>query len=521
MNIVEILQGQALERPDTPAIIDVRDGCDRITTFADLERASAQGASLLLECGMSSGDTALVFQPVSAELYIALMALFRLGMTAMFLDPSAGREFIERCCSIRSPTALIATPRAHFLRLYSPALRRIPRHFSFGSFLPGTVSWGRSERLKAHRKITPCEADTPALITFTSGSTGQPKAAVRGHGFLLEQHRVLERAIHLTPGDIDLITLPIFVLANMASGVTSLIPDADLRHPGKIKAGPVLHQIKRNSPTSVVASPAFLECMCDFCESSGHTVTGFKYVFTGGAPVFPDHLDRFAAIFSTAEVVAVYGSTEAEPIAHIAKKELTAADMTAMSNGAGLLVGMPVDEIRVRVISSQWDTPLGILDEEEFSAMCLPTGGSGEIVVSGKHVLKGYLNGIGDNENKFRVNSEIWHRTGDSGYFDESGRLWLLGRTSAVIHDDRGELYPFAVECATRQFPSILRAAVVSRQEKRVLFVQEKKGLRVSTDAVRLALSWAQLDKVRVLDEIPLDQRHNAKVDYGSLAKIV
>lgn len=520
MNIAKVLQRQAQKRPAAPAIIDMHRGRERVTTFAGLESASARGAALLLETGLVSGDTVLVFQPMSAELYIALMALFRVGMTAMFLDPSAGREHIERCCAIRPPTALIASPAAHLLRLVSPALRRIPRHICFTRFIPGSIPWNRSERLEPHLPITPCEADRPALITFTSGSTGLPKAAVRSHGFLLEQHRVLERAIHLAPGAIDLTTLPVFVLANLASGVTSLIPDADLRRPGIIKAAPVLRQIERHRPVSVVASPAFLERICDTSELSGRTVSGFQYIFTGGAPVFSDHLDRFAATFPGAEVVAVYGSTEAEPIAHITRKELTAADMTAMSTGAGLPAGIPVDEISVQVISPRWGTPLGRLDDSGFSAMCLPRGKAGEIVVSGGHVLKGYLNGVGDEETKFRVNDEIWHRTGDSGYFEHTGRLWLLGRSAAVINDDRGELYPFAVECAARQFPGIVRTALVNRQEKRILFIQPVKGSHIDTIAVRNALVWAQLDDVRELDEIPLDRRHNAKVDYVRLAKI-
>jgi acyl-CoA synthetase (AMP-forming)/AMP-acid ligase II len=192
-----------------------------------------------------------------------------------------------------------------------------------------------------------------------------------------------------------------------------------------------------------------------------------------------------------------------------------------MAAGAGLLVGMPVAEISVRVISPQWGTPLGTLDESGFSAKCLAAGKTGEIVVHGGHVLKGYLNGVGDEETKFRVNGKVWHRTGDSGYFDDTGRLWLLGRTSAVINDERGEQYPFAVECAVRQLPAVARAALLGRQNKRILFVQPRKGSRIDTDAVRHVLVWARLDEVRVLEEIPLDRRHNAKVDYGRLAKII
>lgn len=520
MNIVEILQRQAKERPDAPAIIDMYAGRERVTTFAGLDHASAKGAALLRETGLVEGDTVLVFQPMSAELYIALMALFRAGMTAMFLDPSAGREHIARCCAIRLPQALVASSKAHLLRLISPALRHIPRHICFSRFMPGCIPWQRAETIKPCQTITPCAADAPALITFTSGSTGQPKAAVRSHGFLLEQHRVLERAISLTPGAVDLTTLPIFVLANLASGVTSLIPDVDLRYPGKIKALPVLHQIYRHHPVSVVASPAFLECLCGACEASGRTVPGFRHLFTGGAPVFPDHLERFAVIFPDADVVAVYGSTEAEPIAHISRQAMSSDDLDAMTSGGGLLAGEPVEEIAVRIIVSRWGSPLEPLDDAGFSAICLPAGKIGEIVVSGGHVLQGYLNGTGDEETKFRVNGTVWHRTGDSGYFDHAGRLWLLGRSGAVITDERGEVYPFAVECAARQCPGVARAALVSRQGQRILFVQPKKGAYIDTNAVRTALAWAQLDTVRKLDVIPLDKRHNAKIDYGRLAKV-
>ncbi|ALC18012.1 acyl-CoA synthetase, AMP-forming [Desulfuromonas soudanensis] len=517
MNIAEILQKQARERGEAPAIIDVRCGSDRTTTFAGLEGAAARGASLLMARGLTPGETVLVFLPMSAELYIALMALFRLGMTAMFIDPSAGREHIERCCAIRAPAALIASPRAHLLRLVIPALRCIPHHFSMGGFIPATTPWNHSNRMSPRTAITICAPETPALITFTSGSTGQPKAAVRSHGFLLEQHRVLERAIHLTPGATDLTTLPIFVLANLASGVTSLIPDADLRRPGEIRPARVLRQIDRFCPTSLAASPAFVDRLCAGVLAARPTIPGFRHVFTGGAPVFPDHLERFAATFPGAEIVAVYGSTEAEPIAHIARNELSNEEMSAMASGAGLLTGKPVVEIRAVVIAATWGVPLEAMGRDEFVARSLPSGASGEIVVSGGHVLQGYLNGVGDGETKFSVEGRVWHRTGDWGYFDARGRLWLLGRASAVIRDERGELHPFAVECAARNIQGVERAALVARNRRRILFVQRRRRASVDMEALHTALKWADLDEVRMLRAIPLDKRHNAKVDYTRL----
>jgi acyl-CoA synthetase (AMP-forming)/AMP-acid ligase II len=63
---------------------------------------------------------------------------------------------------------------------------------------------------------------------------------------------------------------------------------------------------------------------------------------------------------------------------------------------------------------------------------------AGEVVLTGDHVLKGYLHGKCDRETKFEVDGERWHRTGDAGYFDKEGRLWLVGRCNVRIEDDKG-----------------------------------------------------------------------------------
>ena len=103
--------------------------------------------------------------------------------------------------------------------------------------------------------------DEPALVTFTSGSTGVPKAAVRTHGFLMAQHRALEKALEFAEGETDLITLPVFVLANLASGLTSVLADTDLRAPGKADAAAIREQCRRHGVTRCAASPAFFEAL--------------------------------------------------------------------------------------------------------------------------------------------------------------------------------------------------------------------------------------------------------------------
>src|SRR5262249_59538492 len=132
MNLAHTLLDQVRQRPDAPAIIDTYRGRSRFTSFAQLDHSASRVARLLTDQGLQAGDAVLVFHPMSAELYVALLAIFRLRLVAMFLDPSAGREHIQRCCELYPPRALIASTKAHLLRLFSPALRRIPVKFVIG-----------------------------------------------------------------------------------------------------------------------------------------------------------------------------------------------------------------------------------------------------------------------------------------------------------------------------------------------------------------------------------------------------
>lgn len=518
MNIFEAFQKHVLDRPDAPAIIDTHRGQSRSMTFAELDRFSARVAGQLAQRGLKPGDALLVFHPMSAELYIALLAIFRLRLVAMFLDPSAGRSHIERCCELQPPRGLIAGAKVHLLRIVSPALRRIPAKFTIGRPVPFATRLSSVSSVDPVESIAECSPGTPALLTFTSGSTGQQKAAVRTHDLLLAQHAALARSLHLTPGDVDLTTMPIVLLANLGAGVTSVVPNADLRRPGAIEPGPIIKQIREHGIVSSTASPALFERLALHCAERGETLPELTKLFTGGAPVLPRLLDQVQAMAPKADVVAVYGSTEAEPIAHVSRGEVSDIDRQAMLAGRGLLAGLPVPEVRLRILRDRWGTPIEPMTSTQFDSQCQSADAAGEIVVSGDHVLQGYLHGIGDGETKFRVNGTVWHRTGDAGYCDDRGRLWLLGRCSATIRDRRGTLYPFAAETAAYLYPAVKRAAVVAHRDRRILAI-EYYDSRLIADLTQLrqALKWTELDEVRLCQSIPVDARHNAKIDYPKL----
>lgn len=521
MNLIEILQPHIDARPSLPAIIEGR----RSINFAELDQAAARAAGLLWQSGLRPGDAVLLFQPMSIELYVALAAIFRLGLIAVFVDPSAGKERLERCCGLYPPRALISTTKGHLLRLTSPALRSIPIKFVTGPWAPRAIPWRRADGAAPHGIIA-CEPNTPALMTFTSGSTGLPRSAVRTHGFLLAQHDALKSTLQCNPGDVDLTTMPIVLLTNLASGLTSVIATGDLRRPGAIDPAPVLQQIHEHKVASTVASPSFMEVIANHASEKSMAMPSLRKIFVGGGPVLPRLLEKLSRVAPNAKLVAVYGSTEAEPIARVRYDEIDLADRDAMLAGRGLLAGTPVEHITVRILRDRWSAESsGVIvpmTKAEFSAACLASNEAGEIVVRGPHVLTGYLHGQGDDETKFRVDGAVWHRTGDAGYFDSSGRLWLLGRCAARIEDRHGVLYPLAAETTLVHDARIRRAVLVAKNGRRIL-VLEFADRRNPPDAAFLeeVRQRFHIDETRTVACIPVDSRHNAKIDYPRLLKML
>jgi acyl-CoA synthetase (AMP-forming)/AMP-acid ligase II len=515
VNVVTLFQHQAAARPDAAAFIEGRGARRRVISFAALDAAGAAGAARLRAVGLRPGDTVLVLVPLSARLYEVLAAVFRAGLVAVVLDPGAGRDHIAAAIALSPPHAFIGSPKAHLLRLLHPPIRRIPVAFVTDGWVPVARRWA-GPPARSSAAVEPRAYADPALLTFTSGSTGAPRGAIRSHGVLAAQHRALSAALGLEAGQIDLATLPVVVLANLASGVTTVLPDADLRRPGAVDAPRLLAQIRAERPTRSTASPAFFERLLD--AAAPGDLDPFRRLDSGGAPVFPDLLRRLASAAPNAHVSGVYGSTEAEPIADLPASALRDEDLAAVQAGAGLPVGMPVPEVALRIVPDRWGTPLGPFDGPAWEAFALPRGAVGEIVVAGEHVIPGYVHGRGDEETKVAVDGRRWHRTGDAGRLDDDGRLWLLGRCAHAVEAPAGRVYPLQVEAAVRAGWG-LRAAFLLHGGARTLVVEGEGGAAVAD--LREVLAWAGIERVEAVEALPTDRRHNAKIDVAALRRLL
>jgi acyl-CoA synthetase (AMP-forming)/AMP-acid ligase II len=443
-------------------------------------------------------------------------------MVIMHIDPAHGLSKVAQILKAWPPDAIVASKPILMFGLLFPELRRIQKRFVVGGRLRGATTLCNDREAHASVPVTVRSAADSAILSFTSGSTGSPKALIRTHGFLRKQMKILNRLAKASADDIDFVAMPMFVLFNLANRITSILPACNMKHPGKADPRIVLNQLWSENATRMVASPALLERLADHCVVQKQTIPELRCISTGGGPVGTTLAQRLRAIAPNAIIKTVYGSTEAEPIASIEDQQVSVADRARTREGAGLLVGNPVRGCAVRIIQSQPGCAFGPLTDEAFANLCLASGATGEIVVSGEHVISGYADPARDRDTKIQVQDTVWHRTGDAGYFDDAGRLWLLGRCAAALSDYRGTVYPFQVEYAVSAVCGVRRAALIERHGNRVL-VLETSGREFRSNCADAAKCVArfEIDRIVTVHRIPVDRRHDAKVDYPALALLL
>jgi olefin beta-lactone synthetase len=498
INCYEAFCARLKASPKQIAIVDKKSG--ERCTYRELSIKVDTLSVVLSSFGVKPQMKIVLFVPMSLELYVILIALFKMGVSVVLIDPSQGAKFVNRALARIAPEGFIGVPKAHLFYLLCPHLRAVPLKFSTKS-LPFVKHIFASLQEQSLDMDNRCDASCDALITFTSGSTGEPKAIVRSHQFLLDQYRVLKPHIGLESNQVDLSGLPIFVLANLFAGVTSVIANTSLAHPRKIDSAALVRAIEEEQIERIGASPMLYERLLLADAKSLQTL---KNLYMGGAPVMPRLLGRLKEAMPLCQFHILYGSSEAEPISSYESSELSQSIQTKMQKGAGLFVGSVVPEIALAI----WN------QEDEV----LQQGRIGEIVVSGHHVVHSYLKPQENSGIKVQRAGKVWHKTGDSGYLDESGKLWLVGRTSAIIRDEKGVLYPFSVEVAANALVES-KVAIVGKKSKRKLFIEGIKDPQMEAYLAK-ELSWAKIDHFESIPVMPLDKRHNAKIDYSLLSRL-
>ncbi|MDR1759793.1 MAG: AMP-binding protein [Fibrobacter sp.] len=504
------------------------DHMDAVTLWT-LIRKTAQGFE---NSGIRKGDRILVFLPMTPPLYIAMFALEHLGAVPVFLDGWARRDELGVSAEIALPKGVISFPQAFALMEQTEVLRELPVRIVYGGDVPGAVRLESLMQTPEERETEPVAQEDSALITFTTGSSGRPKGADRTHRFLAAQHYALSHHLVYTPDDADLPVFPIFSLNNIASGVRTVLPAINLAQPAATDAATLLEQFRTESVTCATLSPWLFREMGAYCERRGITLDNIRRLVTGGAPVSRDELRTMQKVAPNAEILVLYGSTEVEPIAHISARELLSFPSRAESDpewvDAGVNVGRLDPGLQAKFLKIG-EIPASLSKDEEWEPLEVQTGEVGELVVSGEHVCRSYFR---DPEAVRRAKiidgqGNVWHRTGDLGYLDKAGNLWLVGRVHNVIRHISGYRYPVRAEMVLRKLPFVEKAAFLGMPQDRDYeacwcVLQTKSGApdeETCRSEVRRILSKNGIlyDHIVFVPEIPMDARHHSKVQYHEL----
>ncbi|MGB8932364.1 MAG: AMP-binding protein [Anaeromyxobacteraceae bacterium] len=454
----ELVLQAASVAPDRPFLV----APDAGVTLTRRELASAVESlrAQLRAAGLAPGDRAALLLSNGPNLVVALLAVMSSGASAVPLHPRLAPDELDALVADAAPSLLISderhrdvVPAATRERL---ALLREPRLEPGNPLLAAPVT-GHD----ASQTWRPAASGPPALILFTSGTTGRPKGVPLGQGHLLENARQVSLAHALAPGDVALCVLPIFHVNGLV--VTMLAP---------LLSG------------GTVVMPCRFEPDRFWALVAAHSVTWFSGVPTvlsallarpGPSPAVLRAL-RFARSASAPLPVAVKREFEA-------RFGVPVVESLGMSEAAGQVTSNPLPPAprKEGSVGVAFGNELRVVDD---GARPVATGTVGEVAIRGANVFAGYLGDVAP-----RSHRDGWFLTGDLGYLDDDGYLFLTGRRKELINRAGEKIAPREVEEVLHRRAEVQTACVVGVPdplygEEVVAFVQLRPGHAFDPDAL-------------------------------------
>lgn len=504
-------------------------------TYGELSRRAESLAVGLRGLGIGKGTLCSFMVPPCFDSLVLGVALWRIGAITVGIEPhSHGLRRVARCLEQVGPEVFFGTPRAHAGRVaFGWGRKTIRTKVVVGPVAPpGMVTLDSliGEPVDEPEPGDICPEDI-TIIAFTTGSTGDPKPTVlrqRNFGNVVS---MVKQQWGFQEGDevVDMPTFPMFWIIGLSVGGTVVVPPMDftMHGPGDADPARIIRTIKDCRVSSMFASPALLENLSSYAISKGETIPNLRRIVAGGAEIQGPLFEAVRSVLEPdAEMYSDYGATEALPVAEIAGATVVEETWTRTVEGAGVCAGNTLRGVELRIIEVDDGPITSIADARE-----LPQGEIGEIIVRSPHISENYYQSpSADADNKIPGQPWPWHRIGDLGYVDDDGRLWLCGRKSHRVVVPQGTIYTLRTEPIFNALDGIHRTALigVSYDGRTVptICVERDRDTTLSAaqieamvmDAVGAHESTRLIERVVLMDRLPVDQRHNAKIDRPAIA---
>ncbi len=422
----DVLADRVAATPDRLALIDAASG--ETWSYADLDATVEDLAKRFVAAGITAGDRVPLLVETSVNAVRAIHALSRVGAVPAPLDVTLNVDELRRRVGVVDASHLVCVPDTARAAIAAGGRSVEP------------VALGDADRVPSLRSYDPVEVpeteqspDDPAVVMFTSGTTGPAKAVVLTGRNLRASAVASAFRLGVSPGDRWLCPLPVYHMGGLAPVLRSALYGTAVVIQGGFDVERTPRATREHDVTGVSLVPTALHRIV---EADANLAPSLRFVLLGGAAASDGLID--ACEERGVPVYPTYGTTET------ASQVATATPAEAFEHEG--TVGRPLLGTEVRIVDD--------------SGTEQPAGETGEIIVDGPTVTPGYLGGDGSASGPHGL------RTGDRGYRDTEGRVYVVGRADDVIVTGGENVPAGEIEATLREHPDVGDAAVVGLDDE-------------------------------------------------------
>jgi acyl-CoA synthetase (AMP-forming)/AMP-acid ligase II len=390
-------------------------------SFRELHQRIEQIAVELHRLGFEAGDRLAILLPNESEYLELIYACSRLGIIVVPLNTRYSAQELDHVLTDCEPHGLVrhsSLPKPKVRLPWQRVLDKEPFEIPSGS-CPDVFY----------------DPDAVLTLIYTSGTTGRPKGVMLTHDNVFSNIHNLNYWMSYREGGVYLHVAPIFHIADFPAIFAAPAFGACQVTLPRFNAQAFCEIIANEKVTYTVMVPTMINLLTQFGDLSRYDLRSLEVLAYGGSPIAPETIRRTREILSTTRLVQVYGLSETGFLTGLRDQEHTPERLMSC--------GRPCPGIDLQVV-----------DEEGRS---LAAGQRGEVVARGANVMPGYWKDAEDTSKAFQ---EGFFRTGDLGYQDTAGYLYLVDRIKDMIVTGGEKVFCSEVESVLYDHPAVLEAAV-------------------------------------------------------------
>jgi long-chain acyl-CoA synthetase len=470
LTLVDLLRSTARERPHHPALLFK----GASLSYGELDRLSDRFAAALAADGVVPGDRVALLMPNCPQFVIAELGIWKAGGVVVALNPThTERElerplleadarivvvltrFYQRVKAVQRTThvrRIIATNIKEYLPPLTALLFTLFRERKEGHRirLAAGDQWFRSVLREGARHPAPAvrvTPDDPAVLLGSGGTTGTPKSVLGIHRSYVQagmQLRVWTRALCAEWSDVILLPLPLFhVYANVGvQGMAFVGHNPIALVPNPRDLDDLLVTIRRVRPTFFTAVPTLFTSLLQHraVREGRADFASIRVSFSGAAPLMAETKRQFESL-TGGRIIEGYSLTEG----------MMACLINPLRGTAKIgSIGVPLPDVDVKIVDT--DDPDRVLDVEQV----------GELIIRAPQLMAGFWNNARETDLvlRRRADGDIWLHTGDIGYLDEDGYVFLVDRKKDLIKTSGFQVWPREIEEVVAAHPGVAEVGV-------------------------------------------------------------